>query len=57
MSRALSAAEVLALPAAVDLVTAGRALGIGRTTAEADRLPARGWTAAEVAERLAVPTQ
>jgi predicted site-specific integrase-resolvase len=25
--------ELLALPAAVDLVTAGRALGIGRTTA------------------------
>ncbi|MFE4409082.1 helix-turn-helix domain-containing protein [Streptomyces sp. NPDC056821] len=32
MSRALSAAEVLALPAAVDIVTAGRACGISRTT-------------------------
>lgn len=32
MSRALAAAEVLALPAAVDLVTAGRACGISRTT-------------------------
>lgn len=29
---ALSTADVLALPAAVDLVTAGRALGIARTT-------------------------
>ncbi|MFI9466813.1 helix-turn-helix domain-containing protein [Streptomyces sp. NPDC052492] len=33
MSRALSAADVLKLPAVVDLVTAGRALGIGRTLA------------------------
>ncbi|MFE7237905.1 hypothetical protein [Streptomyces sp. NPDC057580] len=32
MTRALSAAEVLALPAAVDLVTAGRACGVSRTT-------------------------
>ncbi|MGC5007442.1 integrase [Streptomyces sp. DT203] len=31
MSRALTTAEVLALPAAVDLVTAGRALSLGRT--------------------------
>lgn len=31
MTRALSTAELLALPAAVDIVTAGRALGIGRT--------------------------
>ena len=30
---ALSPEEVLALPAAVDLATAGRALGIGRSTA------------------------
>ncbi|MFF3897927.1 helix-turn-helix transcriptional regulator [Streptomyces sp. NPDC001812] len=29
----LTSEEVLALPAAVDLVTAGRALGLGRTTA------------------------
>ncbi|MFD3729995.1 hypothetical protein [Streptomyces sp. NPDC058632] len=33
MNRALSAAEVLALPASVDLVTAGRALHCGRTLA------------------------
>ncbi|MFD5218059.1 helix-turn-helix domain-containing protein [Streptomyces tendae] len=33
MSRALTTAEVLALPAAVGLATAGRALGIGRTLA------------------------
>jgi predicted DNA-binding transcriptional regulator AlpA len=33
MTRALSAAEVLDLPAAVDLITAGRALGLARTTA------------------------
>lgn len=33
MSRALSAAEVLALPAAVDLATAARALDLGRTSA------------------------
>lgn len=33
MSRALSTSDVLALPAAVDLVTAGLALGISRTTA------------------------
>lgn len=33
MTPALTVAEVLALPAAVDLVTAGRALGIGRTLA------------------------
>ncbi|XKK59429.1 helix-turn-helix domain-containing protein [Streptomyces sp. ARC32] len=33
MIRALTAAEVLALPAAVGLATAGRALGIGRTLA------------------------
>ncbi|MFG2671169.1 hypothetical protein [Streptomyces sp. NPDC048445] len=32
MSRALAVEEVLALPAAVDLVTAGRACGISRTT-------------------------
>jgi hypothetical protein len=31
--RALTPDEVLALPAAVDLVTAGRAFGIGRTLA------------------------
>lgn len=33
MTRALTTAEVLALPAAVGLATAGRALGIGRTLA------------------------
>jgi predicted DNA-binding transcriptional regulator AlpA len=33
VSRALSAAEVLALPAAVDLATAARALDLGRTSA------------------------
>ena len=32
LRRGLSDAEVLALPAAVDLVTAGRALSLGRTT-------------------------
>ncbi len=32
---ALSISEVLALPAVVDLVTAARALGLGRTTAYA----------------------
>ncbi|MBT2397236.1 AlpA family transcriptional regulator [Streptomyces sp. ISL-100] len=32
-TRALTTEEVLALPAAVDLVTAGRACGISRTTA------------------------
>jgi hypothetical protein len=31
----LSVAEVLALPAVVDVVTAGRALGVGRTRAYA----------------------
>jgi excisionase family DNA binding protein len=31
MTAALSVEQILALPAAVDLVTAGRALGIGRT--------------------------
>lgn len=31
--RGMTEAEVLALPAAVDLATAGRALGIGRTKA------------------------
>ncbi len=31
MSRALTRDELLALPAAVDLTTAGRALGLGRT--------------------------
>lgn len=30
--RGMSAADLLALPAAVDLVTAGRALGLSRTT-------------------------
>ena len=33
MARGMTEAEVLALPAAVDLATAGRALGIGRTKA------------------------
>ena len=33
VSRALTLAEVAALPAVTDLVTAGRALGIGRTKA------------------------
>ncbi|YCK39708.1 hypothetical protein ACNF49_38325 [Actinomadura sp. ATCC 39365] len=33
IQRALTTDEVLALPAAVDLVTAGRAYGIGRTKA------------------------
>ncbi|WP_406321928.1 helix-turn-helix domain-containing protein [Streptomyces sp. NBC_01637] len=33
MSRALTTAEVLALPAAIDLATAARALSLGRTTA------------------------
>jgi hypothetical protein len=32
-TRGMTEAEVLALPAAVDLATAGRALGIGRTKA------------------------
>ncbi|MFJ7590818.1 helix-turn-helix domain-containing protein [Streptomyces sp. NPDC097617] len=32
-SRGLTVEEVLSLPAAVDLVTAGRACGISRTTA------------------------
>ena len=32
-ARGMTEAEVLALPAAVDLATAGRALGIGRTKA------------------------
>lgn len=31
----LTVAEVLALPASIDIVTAGRALGLGRTTAYA----------------------
>ncbi len=34
MSAALSRAELLALPAAVDLCTAARALGLGRTKAQ-----------------------
>jgi hypothetical protein len=33
MTRALTLAEVSALPAVTDLVTAGRALGLGRTKA------------------------
>ena len=33
MTRALTVAEVAGLPAVTDLVTAGRALGIGRTRA------------------------
>jgi hypothetical protein len=33
MTLGMTEAEVLALPAAVDLATAGRALGIGRTKA------------------------
>lgn len=33
VTRALSRAEVAALPAVADLVTAGRALGLGRTKA------------------------
>jgi hypothetical protein len=33
VTRALTLAEVAALPAVTDLVTAGRALGIGRTRA------------------------
>jgi hypothetical protein len=33
MTRALTVEEILALPAAVDLVTAGQALGVGRTKA------------------------
>jgi predicted DNA-binding transcriptional regulator AlpA len=32
MSRALTVPQILALPAAVDLVTAGSALGLSRTT-------------------------
>ncbi|MEJ8643607.1 hypothetical protein WKI68_23995 [Streptomyces sp. MS1.HAVA.3] len=32
MSKPLTTAEILALPAAIDVVTAGRALGIARTT-------------------------
>ncbi|MGC9473271.1 helix-turn-helix domain-containing protein [Streptomyces sp. WG4] len=32
-ARGMQPAEVLALPAAVDIVTAGRALSLGRTTA------------------------
>ena len=31
MARAMSRAQLLALPPSVDLMTAGRALGIGRT--------------------------
>ena len=33
VTRALTLAEIAGLPAVTDLVTAGRALGIGRTTA------------------------
>ncbi|MER6000876.1 helix-turn-helix domain-containing protein [Nonomuraea angiospora] len=33
MRRTLTLAEIQQLPAVVDLVTAGRALGLGRTTA------------------------
>ena len=33
MTQGMTEAELLALPAAVDLATAGRALGIGRTKA------------------------
>ncbi|MBE1586782.1 helix-turn-helix domain-containing protein [Nonomuraea angiospora] len=33
MRRALTLAEIQQLPAVVDVVTAGRALGLGRTTA------------------------
>jgi hypothetical protein len=33
MAKALSIEEVLALPASIDVETAGRAVGIGRTTA------------------------
>lgn len=33
MSAAMTREELLALPAAVDLLTAARALGVGRTTA------------------------
>lgn len=43
MSAHLTRAELLALPAVVDLVTAARALGIGRTKAyelaQADQFP------------------
>lgn len=44
--RALSLADVLALPAVTDLVTAGHALGLGRTKAyelaRAGRFPCPG---------------
>jgi predicted DNA-binding transcriptional regulator AlpA len=43
VAEALTADEVLALPATVDILTAGRALGIGRSTAyqlvRTDRFP------------------
>jgi hypothetical protein len=43
VTKALGVEEILALPAAVDLVTAGKALGIGRTKihelARRDELP------------------
>ncbi|MFD9905891.1 integrase [Streptomyces sp. NPDC059063] len=45
MSRALTRDELLALPAVVDLPTAGRALGLGRTKtyelAQRDEFPVR----------------
>lgn len=44
-SHALTRTEILALPAAIDIVTAGRAFGIGRTTAHtlarSDEFPCR----------------
>jgi hypothetical protein len=57
MTASMTVADVLALPPAVDVVTAGRALGIGRTTAYAlartGRFPCRVLT---VGSSYRVPT-
>ncbi|MFC5188024.1 DNA-binding protein [Actinomadura harenae] len=57
MKQGLTAAEILALPAMVDLVTAGRALRIGRTKsyelARAEAFPCR---VLRVGDSYLVPT-
>ena len=57
MTGGMTRAELLALPAAVDLVTAGRAFGLGRTQAQllakAGKFPCR---VLRVGNRYRVPT-
>ncbi len=56
MTQGMTEAELLALPAAVDLATAGRALGIGRTKAhelaKAGRFPIK---VLQVGQKYRVP--